>query len=380
MENMNKILGIKPKYPSLMRRNKTIDIVRGIAIFTMIAANLAGEFLKEPHPLALRFYGTFAASSFVMLSGMMNGFAITEKKKPLYYFLKRAIFILGIAALDDVVLWKLYPFMGLDVLYTIALSTPLCYLFAQCTSKIQWGIIVTIFLATPLLQQLLGYVPYPYFYDWSNPLSAVLTTKTLGETLNNWLVSGWFPLFPWLGFALLGVKLYPILSSPTNSFSEGEGRSSSSSFFFEKGRAGAFLLSLGTLLWNIFPIEHLTRGGYSELFYPSTLAYICLAIGVLMTVFYLVNQNNLLRFYQPFEQLGKVSLFVYLMHFTLIHEVIVPIWGIRFMENDTKQPFGVYGLVYLSLSAFLICLAYWINQYKGRWKNKPYLVQLLIGS
>ena len=48
-------------------RDIAIDIVRGLAIFTMVAANMAAYVLAEPHPFGLRLYGTFAAPLFLSL-------------------------------------------------------------------------------------------------------------------------------------------------------------------------------------------------------------------------------------------------------------------------------------------------------------------------
>ena len=50
-------------------RDKTIDILRGLAIFTMIAANISPYVLIEPHPFWFRLYGSFAAPLFILISG-----------------------------------------------------------------------------------------------------------------------------------------------------------------------------------------------------------------------------------------------------------------------------------------------------------------------
>jgi uncharacterized membrane protein YeiB len=49
-------------------RDSSIDILRGIAILTMVAANLSAACLEQPPPLAFRFYGTFAAPLFMILA------------------------------------------------------------------------------------------------------------------------------------------------------------------------------------------------------------------------------------------------------------------------------------------------------------------------
>lgn len=49
----------------IIKRDIVIDIIRGLAIFTMIAANMAGKLFAEPHPFGFRLYGSFAAPVFV---------------------------------------------------------------------------------------------------------------------------------------------------------------------------------------------------------------------------------------------------------------------------------------------------------------------------
>jgi uncharacterized membrane protein len=52
-------------------RNIAIDAIRGLAIFTMVGANMAASVAAHPHPCGLRLYGSFAAPLFILLSGMM---------------------------------------------------------------------------------------------------------------------------------------------------------------------------------------------------------------------------------------------------------------------------------------------------------------------
>ena len=78
------------------RRDIAIDILRGLAIFTMVAANMAGSMLIEPHPLAFRFYGSFAAPMFILITGMMTVSTSRGKKHGPGYYLIRGGMILVI--------------------------------------------------------------------------------------------------------------------------------------------------------------------------------------------------------------------------------------------------------------------------------------------
>src|SRR5262249_37801344 len=100
--------------PSALRRDLTIDILRGLAVFTMVAANLAASALEGPHPLWFRLYGSFAAPLFVLLSGMMVAYTSRRQAHGLRYFASRGAVVVGIAALLEIAIWKFYPFMSVD--------------------------------------------------------------------------------------------------------------------------------------------------------------------------------------------------------------------------------------------------------------------------
>jgi len=186
-------------------RDTTIDTLRGLAIFTMVAANMATEVFAEPHPFWLRAYGSFAAPLFILLAGMMVVFTSQSKGHGFKYFLARGAMVITVGALIDVLIWKVYPFTAFDVLYLIGISIPIAYLFIGLNTLSRWGIIFLIFLATPLMQHIFGYSEYPTeVYLWGEEVVSV-TSQT--GILNHWMVDGWFPLFPWLGFSLLWVNL-----------------------------------------------------------------------------------------------------------------------------------------------------------------------------
>src|SRR5262245_15873624 len=92
------------------RRDLTIDILRGLAVFTMVAAKLAASALEGPHPLWFRLYGSFSAPLFVLVSGMMVAYTSHRKAHGLRYFAYRGAIVIGIAALLEMAIWKFYPF------------------------------------------------------------------------------------------------------------------------------------------------------------------------------------------------------------------------------------------------------------------------------
>src|SRR5688572_19522203 len=103
-------------------RLRAIDALRGAAIVSMFAANLAGPCLEATHPLWLRIYGSFAAPAFVFLAGLMT--TIGRRPAPLLRLLWRAVVLLALGAAIDVLCWGAAPFATFDVLYLLALALP----------------------------------------------------------------------------------------------------------------------------------------------------------------------------------------------------------------------------------------------------------------
>lgn len=342
----------------MVNRDITIDILRGLAIFTMVAANLAGPVLAEPHSIWLRLYGTFAAPLFILISGMMVALTAKTKGHVFKYFLFRGIMIIIVGALIDVLIWRIYPFTTVDVLYLIGLSLPLSYLFSRLDNKSRWFIIMLIFLATPLLQKVLGYTDYPTEYNLMGELTIIIGNQT--NIISHWLVDGWFPIFPWLGFSFLGVNLAKLRLDNANF------RKKFFSFI-------AFcILAFGSIIWWLYPGKLLTRAGYSELFYPPTLGYIFSAIGLIILLFSIVDWKPYIIVYKPLQALGESALFMYVLHLVLIEYAIVQIW-----QDINLQKFLV---IYIVLSFSLILIAYGLRGLKVKWKGRPFIIRVLLGG
>src|SRR5262249_24023588 len=89
-------------------RDPSIDVLRGLAILTMVEANMAPYSLDAPHPLLIRAIGTFAAPTFVFLAGLM----VSTSRRPakMGHALRRSALLFCIAATIDVACWHIAPF------------------------------------------------------------------------------------------------------------------------------------------------------------------------------------------------------------------------------------------------------------------------------
>src|ERR1700740_2737283 len=145
----------------MKQRDNTIDILRGIAIFAMVAANMSAHTFQAPHPYWFRIYGSVAAPTFVFLAGLMVSFTSFHKTYSLAYYLKRGIAIICISACIDMFCWGAVPFATFDVLYVIGLSLPLGKLFSDLHRSLQIFILLLLFIMAPVLQHYLGYIDSP---------------------------------------------------------------------------------------------------------------------------------------------------------------------------------------------------------------------------
>jgi uncharacterized membrane protein len=328
-------------------RDASVDALRGIAILTMIEANLAASLLMQPHPLLLRLFGSFAAPLFIVISGMMVEYTSRTKGYGLTHFLFRGLSIVGVGVLVDVMIWKIYPFTTVDVLYLVGISIPLAYLFSRLRSPPQWTITAAIFALAPILQVLLGYSDYPTEYTLLGQITVIASNQT--SILNHWLVDGWFPIFPWLGFSLLGVALARVRWSPNLRCKLGDPK-----VFL----VGLVVTGLGALIWFLYPGSLLVRAGYSELFYPPMTGYVLAAVGLVVILFGLVDRTASSRVYAPLQMMGPSSLFIYFLHHLLIEYV--------FSQVLQPQNMEIFIVAYVVLLVAMVLVAYVLRILKTR--------------
>lgn len=313
-------------------RSQAIDALRGAAIVSMFAANLAGPCLEPPHPLWLRVYGSFAAPTFVFLAGVMT--SLGSRPAPLPRLLKRSVLLLGLAVGIDLWCWGIDPFETFDVLYLLGLALPLTGLCRRLPVYAHLLLAVAILALTPWLRAALGYgplLPEHLAYPW--------------PVWRRLLVDGWFPIFPWLGVALLGgaAGRFDLLGEPARRWLV---------------PAGALLVCAGGAGWLIAPPSLVLRGGYSELFYPPTPQYLASALGAVLLMLALFEKLERRWRLAGLALLGRSSLLLYVVHVALIAFVLD-----EWFEGQTLPAFlGLYGAMAFSLWG----LAWLWQRYGGR--------------
>lgn len=352
-----------PTWTVVPFRDRSVDLLRGLAITLMVCANLIPFLLIPPAPFWLRVMASVAAPLFIFLSGMMVALSFRMKKHPSSYFLCRGGFVILLGALLDLLARGAVPFMDFDVLYLIGISLPLSYLFLKMDLRRRILVFLSIIVLTPFMQVFFGYGGLPL----QIPLIPVLSGTAFpagSDILRQWLIEGWFPLFPWLAIALLGAQ--------TGSFRWQENGIRS---FVDRNLAllaGGALVT-GVLLWYLLPGPALTPYGYVELFYPPTPEFLLCITGLVFCLFIIADWLLTTGWtLEPLQVLGQCSLAVYGVH-TLIIELCVQPLQIR-----VSLPF--YLIAYIGLIAGMTLLAYAVRHLRLRLDNPPFVIRVLIGG
>ncbi|MEX0917006.1 MAG: heparan-alpha-glucosaminide N-acetyltransferase domain-containing protein [Candidatus Paceibacterota bacterium] len=343
-------------------RDATVDILRGFAIAVMIGVHVYEYLFYNPYAISLfSFYYPHIAYLFLFITGAMVALSAFKKNRTFSHYLKRGVAILLMAVFLDVAVYQIQPFITFDILYVIGFSMPLAFLFLYLPRFIQLSLVLFIFLATPIFYGMFGY---------PTETSLLLIEKSgfqdigLIGVLKNAFFTGWFPLFPWLGFVLLGAIF-------------GDLRWRCKHFLCQSNRA---LLFLGMLLMAVgsVPLYFAFLKGSGFTLFPGILGYVgfvVFATGFSATLFSIV-QHTWRTFvgYQPFAWLGKVALLTYIGHLALLEVISFYVWR----ELGALQTVVGYTL----LVATFVLLAYAVYRMKIQidWKRKHWALHFLFGD
>ncbi|MDW8040475.1 MAG: heparan-alpha-glucosaminide N-acetyltransferase domain-containing protein [Nitrososphaerota archaeon] len=313
------------------KRDLTIDVLRGLAVLMMVCGNLPTVLFLEYYPFWLVLCNAWAAPFFIMISGMMVVFTAQTREHRLKYFLARGVLLIIVGLLIEVFMLGGYPFMFFQILYLIGVSLPIAYLFSHLNALSRWITVIVFFLLHPLLQE---------------------TLKHADHLVHRFIVDGWFPVFPWLGFSLLGVNLAFLrwgFNSPTI-------RRKRLAFL------GSITLTFGSLLWGL--TFHL---------YPwPSIGYVVSAVGVMLTLLPIVDYKPSFILYKPLQVLGEAPLFMYILHLSLLHYVVAATWSHVNLET--------FLLIYITVSLFMVLVACGLRILKDKWRSRPFIVRFFLGG
>jgi uncharacterized membrane protein len=341
-------------------RLSSIDLLRTIAIIIMIIANSSPYILALPHSIGLRIISSLAAPLFIFLSGY--SFFVSFHKKQNYKHKYIQIFYLFISAmLLDALVWHIRPLHTFDVLYLIAFGLVVNTIIFKLKLYLKLIIAILFISASFLLQTTFDYrfsLPDPVFDEIS--LSHI-TWSSLFE-IKRFLMDGWFPLFPWVGIAILG----QIMAAKSELIAKHKNiliGVCSFLFFF----LGYFVINQESSTPE--------RQGYLEVFYPPSILFLTFALSFIILLLALFNTLELINLpkYKIISILGRNSLLMYIFHSAVISYVFQ-----NYFTALSPVLFTSVMLIFILTCVFIAFLAEWAEK-KGKLKFVPGAIKSILG-
>lgn len=314
-------------------RQASIDVLRAVAIVLMVVVhfveNLSGWYDGASGP----FEGVhrvwwlptgFAAPTFTFLAGMSYRLwlgvqtqrgvsAETISKRTI----RRGLFLIGLGFAFNVFVWLPEDVFNWDILTLIGLGLLMLDVARRMPQWIVVMMAALILMLSPAMRAAVDYAAYwqaGYFdYDF-----------TLADVLLGWLVVGYFPVFPWLAFPLLG---HVVAAWLFDTRASGRPR-----FVAVLGAAGIATALVMTATWEALPAAITGEASRGWTMFPASMAY---CIGTAGTVAFaaavlhpLLDGDRdrwawLLDWATP---LSRHALSMYLLHH-LVHVWPLWVWG-----------------------------------------------------
>jgi uncharacterized membrane protein len=273
------------------------------------------------------------------------------------YYFARGAFILFLGIFIDVVAWGILPLTTVDVLYLLGLGLPIAAALLRSKSRVLLGVVAVILVATPILQEKFGYADYPN--EWM--LSGKLENAANTPVIQHWFIDGWFPLFPWLSYLIVGAVV-------------GKWRWAKGEQWTFRDRTFVLpalgLLLIGAVLWWFDPGKMLSRHGFSELFYPPTVGFVLFSWGTVGMILLFMDMVKAPAF---LTLLGQCSMLMYVAHALVIGKAYSDYW-----ENKASEE--RFLLLYFVLMVVLIAIAWSAKWLKRRWSPMPWWSHWILGG
>lgn len=347
-------------------RDSSIDSLRGLAIVGMLGANLASATAWD-HSLLFRYFCSFPAPIFVMLSGAMVGLSALNPKpeRGFHYFLMRGLFLIAIGTLVDIAAWHIVPLLGMDVLYLIGVSLPLVCLISSFSLRTTLVIALALFALTFIAQHIIGYTKNVTYISLEN--LHLLTGVELKKIVQHVFLDGWFPFLPWFGYSVAGLALSKWRWKPDGSI-----RSFASPAY---GAVGFSLVLTGLFMTQLSSTPAHIRENFLEMFYPPTAGFVLFSLGLTLLLITLIDSIQVLKHNQFLALFGEASLFMYIAHSLMIGRLYEPFGPLAIMQTQTE-----YWLAYAAMVFLLFICGTWLKKWRKSHPQAPVAVKWVLGS
>ena len=341
------------------RRRPSIDVLRAFAITLMIVVhfveNLSGRYGQGDGPFAgvqgLLWLPTgFAAPTFTLLSGVSYRLwledAIQRGRRDdaiAKATIRRGLFLLGVGFAFNVLVWLPEDVFNWDVLTLIGCGMLALEVVRRMPDSAILFTAAAIVAVTPALQHLADYAAYwtigHYDYDF-----------TASDVLLGWLVTGYFPIFPWLAFPLAGYATAPVLVGSCGPDTSAIDRGLDDATGTERRRHRlppacgplVLLVTAATLfsLWHALPTAVTGGAARAWMMFPPTLVYVLGTLGGVMALLHALHRHldddasRFARVVAWATPLSRRALSLYLLHH-VVH--VWPMWIAGLVTTGTAD-------------------------------------------
>ncbi len=295
-------------------RNRTVDSLRGLAVLLMVMVHAAATwnpfYSAQSSILAYSVAGLggLAAPLFVTIFG----WGLAKSRASQRSNLIKAIILLLLQVIVNLSSPHLYDVFTPGILSLFALLILLKPLILKIISTMQTlfgfvGITVVVILFNDLVYNIQG----------SNSWDSRVFTDSIVTALNHLLLTGTYPLFPWMIYAVVGAFL-------GSSITEG-GKT------LPRNNTTLLLIIIG-VCYCLFTLisanvtgsiwAHPTEGDYLN-FFPANIGFLIGSMTGVLIFWLLIQEGKIL----VFESSGRLSLTIYTFHF-------IPLTLLSNLENE----------------------------------------------
>jgi uncharacterized membrane protein len=349
-----------------MKRLISIDVLRAIAILLMIQVHFVENLSQRKASSAMlydlsQFLGTLAAPLFTFLLGLSLWLWLRKHTSSgrselglSKVAMRRGLFLFGAGLAFAVFIWLPKEVFNWDILTLLGASTFILFWLRKWSPRWLMGLAILVLLISPPLRTASDYASH-----WRG--DEYIYAFTMKDVALGFLLQGYFPVLPWLFFALVGF-------ATGKHYWRADSRDGLTGWrlpIIGLGLVGLAWLGFGLI--ETGPQE--LKGYMSDLtFYPASTTYLVGGLGVILVALWVLYRaldsgkaspsEAVLAFFTLY---GRYSLTTYIVHHA------AHIWPLLLLAawEGKSQPWWYYGeavstQMALILSLIFVVLFYWV--------------------